>query len=234
MKIASEDEIPTRAIVTAGGAQYRKPPLQNLSRFENLGVYYGATFIEAQLCAGDEVVIVGGGNSAGQAAVYLSKTAKHVYVLVRGAGLAESMSRYISRRIEETPNVELRTQTEIVELLGDGRLERVVWKNSATGATEEHAIEHVFLMTGAEPLTSWLDGCVTLDGNGFVKTGADLTVEDLRAAQRPLARRPFMFETSFPGVFAVGDVRENSVKRVASAVGEGSVATLFVHQVLAQ
>jgi thioredoxin reductase (NADPH) len=234
VKTESEEEIPARAIVIAGGAQYRRPPLENLNRFENLGVYYGATFIEAQLCAGDEVVIVGGGNSAGQAAVFLSKSARRVHVLVRGAGLAESMSRYLSRRIEETPNIELRTHTEIIELLGSDRLERVVWKNNETGETEEHAIEHVFLMTGAEPLTSWLDGCVALDDKGFVKTGTDLTAEDLATAHWPVVRRPFMFETSLPGVFAVGDVRGNSVKRVASAVGEGSVAISFVHQVLTQ
>src|SRR6185312_16322750 len=128
----------------AGGAQYRRPPLENLDRFENVGIYYGATFIEANLCTDADVVIVGGGNSAGQAAVFLSKTARRVYVLVRAAGLAESMSRYLSRRIEETPNIELKTHTEIVALEGDDRLERVVWKNAETGATEEHAIEHVF------------------------------------------------------------------------------------------
>lgn len=232
--LESEEEVRTRAIVIAGGAQYRRPPLENLARFENLGIYYGATNVEAQLCADDEVVIVGGGNSAGQAAVYLSKTAKRVYVLVRGAGLAESMSRYLSRRIEDTPNIELKTRTEIVALGGRDRLERVVWKNADTGATEEHTIEHVFMMTGAEPFTRWLDGCVALDDKGFVKTGADLTAEDLAAAHWPLVRRPFIFETSLPGVFAVGDVRGNSVKRVASAVGEGSVAISFVHQVLAQ
>lgn len=232
--LESEEEVSARAIVIAGGAQYRRPPLENLDRFENLGIYYGATFIEANLCAGDEVVIVGGGNSAGQAAVFLSKSAKRVYVLVRGAGLAESMSRYLSRRIEETPNIELKTHTEIVALLGNDRLERVVWKNNESGETQERAIEHVFMMTGAAPLTTWLDGCVALDEKGFVKTGADLTAQDLAAARWPLVRRPFMFETSLPGVFAVGDVRGNSVKRVASAVGEGSVAISFVHQVLAQ
>ncbi|HEY1975830.1 MAG TPA: FAD-dependent oxidoreductase [Candidatus Baltobacteraceae bacterium] len=232
--LESEEEVRARAIVIAGGAQYRKPSLENLERFENLGVYYGATRIEAQLCADDEVIVVGGGNSAGQAAVYLSGTAKRVYVLVRGAGLAESMSRYLSRRIEETPNIELKTRTEIVALHGSDRLERVVWKNTETGASEERAIEHVFMMTGAAPLTSWLDGCVALDERGFVKTGMDLTAEDLVAAHWPLVRRPFIFETSLPGVFAVGDVRGNSVKRVASAVGEGSVAISFVHQFLAQ
>lgn len=232
--LESGDEVSARAIVVAGGAQYRRPPLENLARFENVGIYYGAGNIEAQLCANDEVIVVGGGNSAGQAAVFLSNTAKRVYVLVRGAGLAETMSRYLSRRIEDTPNIELRTRTEIVSLQGSDRLERVVWKNNETGATEEHAIEHVFMMTGAEPLTSWLDGCLALDAKGFVKTGADLTSEDLTTGHWPLVRRPYIFETSLPGVFAVGDVRGNSVKRVASAVGEGSVAISFVHQFLAQ
>ena len=232
--LESEGEVSARAIVVAGGAQYRKPPLENLARFENVGIFYGATFVEAQYCANDEVIVVGGGNSAGQAAVYLSQTAKRVYVLVRGAGLAESMSRYLSRRIEETPNIELKPRTEIVALQGSDRLERVVWKNADTGASEEHAIEHVFMMTGAAPMTSWLDGCLALDQKGFVKTGSDLTAEDLRTAKWPLVRRPFIFETTLPGVFAVGDVRGNSVKRVASAVGEGSVAISFVHQFLAQ
>jgi len=234
VRLESEEDVPARAIVIAGGAQYRRPPLENLDRFENLGIYYGATFIEANLCTGDDVVVVGGGNSAGQAAVFLSKSAKRVYVLVRGAGLAESMSRYLSRRIQETPNIELKTCTEIVALEGKGRLEHVAWRNNETGSTEEHAIEHVFMMTGAAPLTSWLDGCVALDENGFVKNGTDLTPEDLITARWPLVRRPFPFETTVPGVFAVGDVRGNSVKRVASAVGEGSVAISFVHQVLAQ
>jgi thioredoxin reductase (NADPH) len=224
--------IPARAIVIATGAEYRKPQLENLSRFEGAGVYYGATFVEAQLCAGDEVIVVGGGNSAGQAAVFLARTASRVYVLVRSTGLAESMSRYLVRRIEETPAIELRTQTEIVELRGDDRLESVTWQNKQTGAREEHAIKHVFAMTGAVPNTRWLDGCVALDEKGFIKTGSDLSPEDLRVARWPLARQPFLLETSVPGVFAVGDARGGSVKRVASAVGEGSIAISFVHQVL--
>jgi len=232
--LESEEEISTRAIVVAGGAQYRKPALENLERFENQGVYYGATFVEAGLCANDEVIVVGGGNSAGQAAVFLSNTAKRVYVLVRSGSLAESMSRYLSRRIEDTPNVELLTHTEIVALLGNGRLEGVRWKNNHTGAQEERAIPHVFMMTGAAPFTSWLDGCLALDAKGFVKTGADLTADDLATAHWPLSRPPYLFETSLQGVFAVGDVRGGSVKRVASAVGEGSIAISFVHRVLAQ
>ena len=232
--LESGGTIPTRTIVIASGVRYRRPPLENLERFEGNGIYYGATFVEGQLCTNDEVIVVGGGNSAGQAAVFLSESASHVYVLVRAASLAESMSRYLSRRIEQTPNIELLTHTEIVALLGDDRLRAVRWKNNETGIVEEHSIPHVFMMTGAEPNTAWLDGCIALDQTGFVKTGAELTPEDLATARWPLVRQPFLLETSLPGVFAVGDVRGGSMKRVASAVGEGSIAISFVHQVLAQ
>ncbi|HVN68716.1 MAG TPA: FAD-dependent oxidoreductase [Candidatus Binatia bacterium] len=234
VRLESGGTASARTIVIASGARYRKPPLPNLERFEGDGIYYGATHLEAQLCAGAEVVVVGGGNSAGQAAVYLAQKATRVYVLVRSAGLAESMSRYLSRRIEETPNIELLTRTEIVELLGTDSLEGVRWKNDETGAVEEHAIGHVFLMTGAAPNTDWLDGCVVRDPNGYIKTGTDLNVEDLSGANWPLARPPHLLETSLPGVFAVGDARGGSIKRVASAVGEGSIAISFVHQALAQ
>lgn len=224
--------IPARAIVIATGAEYRRPRLENLSRFEGAGVYYGATFVEAQLCTGEEVVVVGGGNSAGQAAVFLAQTASRVHMLVRSAGLAESMSRYLIRRIEETPAIELRTHTEIVALRGDDHLESVTWQNNQTGASEEHAIRHVFVVTGGDPNTRWLDGSIVLDEKGFIKTGPDLSPENLSASSWPLARQPLLLETSLPGVFAVGDVRSGSIKRVASAVGEGSIAISFVHQVL--
>jgi len=224
--------IPARAIVIATGAEYRRPRLENLSRFEGAGIYYGATFVEAQLCTGDEVVVLGGGNSAGQAAVFLAQTASRVHMLVRSAGLAESMSRYLIRRIEETPAIELRTHTEIVALRGGDHLESITWQNDQTGASEEHAIRHVFVMTGGDPNTHWLAGCIALDEKGFIKTGPDLSPEDLSAFSWPLARQPFLLETSLPGVFAVGDVRGGSIKRVASAVGEGSIAISFVHQVL--
>ncbi len=226
--------VPARSIVIASGVQYRKPPLENLERFEGNGIYYGATFVEAQLCSGDEVVVIGGGNSAGQAAVFLSQSAARVYVLVRSATLSESMSRYLSYRIEQTPNIELLTQTEIVNLLGQDRLQGVRWRNNQTGVVEEHPIAHVFMMTGAAPNTAWLDTCVALDERGFVKTGSALSPEDLAAARWPLTRQPLLLETSLPGVFAVGDVRGGSVKRVASAVGEGSIVISFVHQVLAE
>jgi thioredoxin reductase (NADPH) len=224
----------TRSIVIATGAQYRRPPLQNLERFEGAGVYYGATFIESQICGADEVVVVGGGNSAGQAAVFLSLTSRHVHVLVRGAGLADSMSRYLIRRIEESPTISLHTHTEVVDLQGDIRLERVIWRNKLTGQEETHQIGHVFLMTGAVPNTAWLDGCLVTDAKGFIKAGSDLTVEDLSRARWPMKRPPFHLETSLPGVFAVGDVRAGNVKRVASAVGEGSVSVSLVHRFLAE
>jgi thioredoxin reductase (NADPH) len=224
--------IPARTVVIATGAEYRKPSLENLPRFEGAGVYYGATFLEAQLCSGEDVIVVGGGNSAGQAAVFLAQMSARVHLIVRSDGLAQSMSRYLVRRIEETPTIELRPHTEIVGLEGDEHLESVRWQNKETGKTEERNIRHVFVMTGATPNTSWLDDCVALDASGFVKTGADLLPDDLNSARWPLARRPFLLETSLPGVFAVGDVRGGSIKRVASAVGEGSIAVSFVHQVL--
>jgi thioredoxin reductase (NADPH) len=224
----------TRSIVIATGAQYRRPPIPNLSRFDGAGVYYGATFIESQLCGQDEVVVVGGGNSAGQAAVYLSQTSRQVHMLVRSGRLAETMSRYLIRRIEESPSISLKTDTEIVNLEGDGRLEHVIWHNSRTGETETHAIRHVFMMIGAVPNTRWLDGCVVTDDKGFIKAGSDITPEELTRAKWPLGRSPHLLETSLPGVFAVGDVRSGNVKRVASAVGEGSVAISLVHRVLAE
>jgi thioredoxin reductase (NADPH) len=226
--------ISTRTIVIATGAQYRKLPLENLSRFEGAGVYYGATFVEAQLCGGEEVIVVGGGNSAGQAAVFLAQTAKRVYMLVRSNSLAASMSRYLIRRIENSPMITLRPQTEIVAIEGGegDHLNSVYWRNSQTGQTEKHEISHVFVMTGADPNTHWLDGCIALDDKGFIKTGPDLLPENLSAAGWPLTRQPYLLETSLPGVFAVGDVRGGSIKRVASAVGEGSIAISFVHKVL--
>ncbi|MEO7273220.1 MAG: FAD-dependent oxidoreductase [Vicinamibacterales bacterium] len=224
--------VPGRTVIIATGAAYRKLVVENLAAFEGAGIYYGATFVESQLCKGEDVIVVGGGNSAGQAAVFLSRTARHVYVLVRSSGLADSMSRYLIRRIERSPNIELLTQTEIVGLAGDDHLDQVRWRTRAQDRDETHAVRHVFVMTGAIPATTWLDGCVALDPGGFIKTGPDLTPADLAAARWPLARPPHLLETSLPGVFAVGDVRRGSMKRVASAVGEGSTAVAFVHQAL--
>jgi thioredoxin reductase (NADPH) len=179
-------------------------------------------------------VIVGGGNSAGQAAVFLAETARQVHLLVRKDGLADTMSRYLVRRIEDHPTITLRTRTELVALSGDRHLDRVQWRDSRTGIVETHDIKHVFMMMGAMPNTGWLDGCVALDSRGFIKTGPDLSTEDLTGAAWPLARPPYLLETNRPGVFAVGDVRGGNIKRVASAVGEGSIAVAFVHQVLRQ
>jgi thioredoxin reductase (NADPH) len=232
IEVENGARIPARTVVIATGAEYRRPPCKELSRFEGAGVYYGATFVEAQLCSGQELIVVGGGNSAGQAAVFLAQTAKRVHILVRSAGLAESMSRYLIRRIEETPTIVLRPHTEIVALEGGDHLESVRWRNSQTGQTEDHNINHIFVMTGADPNTPWLDGCVALDSKGFIKTGTDLTPENLSDARWTRARPPYLLETSLPGVFAVGDVRGGNIKRVASAVGEGSIAISFVHQVL--
>jgi thioredoxin reductase (NADPH) len=226
--------IAARTVIIATGARYRKPALANLARFEGAGVYYSATFMEeAQLGDEDEVIVVGGGNSAGQAAVFLARTGRRIHVLVRSNSLSEGMSQYLLRRIEETATIQIRTRTEIVALEGNGHLERVLLRDG-TGAVTSHDLRHVFLMTGAEATTGWLDSCVALDASGFIKTGPDLTPEDLSAAQWPLQRSPYLLETSRPGVFAAGDVRCGNIKRVASAVGEGSIAVSFVHRVLAE
>ena len=230
--LASGGSVRARAVVLATGAQYRKLPLANLDRFEGAGVYYGATPVEAQMCQEEDVLVVGGGNSAGQAAVYLAGTARHVDVLVRGRGLSDTMSRYLIQRIDEHPKITLRTFTQIEALEGESRLERVRIRDSRSGEAETRPVGHVFLMTGADPKTEWLRGCVALDDKGFVKTGQDLTGMDLEGW--PLARPPHLLETSKPAVFAVGDARAGSVKRVASAVGEGSICVQLVHKVLAE
>jgi thioredoxin reductase (NADPH) len=221
-----------RTVVIATGAAYRKPEIAGLARFEGAGVYYGATHVEAQRCKGDEVAIVGGGNSAGQAAVYLSGVVRHVHMLIRGEGLADSMSRYLIRRIEETPNITLRTRTRLESLEGGDHLESVVWTDDRSGETTRRDVRHLFLMTGAKPNSDWLSGCVVLDDKGFVKTGMDLSAGDLSARKWPMKRTPYLLETSLPGVFAVGDIRAANVKRVASAVGEGSICIQLVHRAL--
>jgi thioredoxin reductase (NADPH) len=230
--LTNGEVVRTRSIVVATGARYRKLALPTLSRFEGVGVYYSATHLESQLCQGEEVAIVGGGNSAGQAAVFLSQIATHVHILVRGQGLADSMSRYLIQRIENSPNITLRTRTEIEDLEGGDRLEGIRWRHLDSGQTETRAIRHLFLMTGADPNTAWLDGCVAMDEKNFVKTGADLHVDEPGQARWPLSRRPYLMETSIPGVFAVGDARATSVKRVASAVGEGAICVQLIHRAL--
>jgi thioredoxin reductase (NADPH) len=223
-----------RTVIIATGAAYRKPAIENRAGFEGAGVYYGATFMEAQLCVNEEVIVVGGGNSAGQAAVFLAQTVKRVHLLVRSGGLAKSMSRYLIRRIEESPLIDLRTHTELAAFEGNHHLERVSWRHNLSGSVENRDIRHVFFMAGADPSTGWLDGRVVRDPKGFIKTGSAISRDELITAHWPLGRTPYLLETSLPGIFAVGDVRSGSIKRVASAVGEGSIAIAFVHQAMSQ
>jgi thioredoxin reductase (NADPH) len=229
------EELKARSVVISTGAKYNKPPIANLSKFEGLGIYYGATYIESQLCENDAVIVVGGGNSAGQAAVFLSQSAAKVYMLVRSAELSDTMSRYLIQRITENPNIEMHYHTEIVSLEGEQELKRVTWRDGETGEISTQEIHHVFIMTGASPRTEWLQGCIALDDKGFILTGRDLNLVQgiARNSAWPLSRPPQMLETSLPGVFAVGDVRSGNVKRVASAVGEGAIAVYMVHQALA-
>ena len=224
----------TRAIVLAAGAQYNKPPIDRLGKFEGVGVYYGATAMESQLCVDEDVVVIGGGNSAGQAAIFLSENARKVYMLVRSSKLSDTMSRYLIRRIEENPKIELHYQTEVLSVDGGEHLESITWQDKKNGQTSAHKIRHLFVMTGASPRTEWLRGCLALDKKGFVLTGYDLDRPTLRQTQWPLTRPPLILETSLPGVFAVGDIRAGNVKRVAAAVGEGSIAIHLVHRALAE
>jgi thioredoxin reductase (NADPH) len=217
------DSLRARAVVVASGARYRRPDIANLAKFEGRGVWYWASPVEARLCADQEVVLVGAGNSAGQAAVFLSGHARRVLMIIRGGGLGASMSRYLIERIEATPNIELMFNAEVVALEGnaDGSLERVHWKSRLSSEVTTENIRNLFLFVGADPATSWLDGCgVTLDRGGFVVTGAQSDLNYGRLAQ---------LETSVPGVFAVGDVRSGSVKRVGGAIGEGAQVVAALH-----
>ena len=220
-----------RTIVIATGAEYRQLSLDNAPRFLGMGIYYAATSTEARRCGKGEAIVVGGGNSAGQAAIFLSGTASRVHLLVRSTGLADSMSQYLIRRIEDSPNISLRVRTEIIALEGQDQLSRVTWRTAGKNP-EVHDIGHLFLMMGALPCTGWLNGCVALNDKGFVRTGSDLLEPDLTSSAWAGGRRPEFFETSIPGIFAVGDVRSGSVKRVAAAVGEGSACIQQVHRVL--
>ncbi|WP_158809228.1 FAD-dependent oxidoreductase, partial [Beijerinckia sp. L45] len=214
--------VSARAVVVATGARYRKLDLPNYETFEGQGILYAATAMEAQLCSGEEVIVVGGGNSAGQAAIFLSRTVRHVHVIVRRAGLAETMSDYLVSRIALSPKITVHAHTEITELEGDRYLRHVTWTNRQTCAAETRPVTSVFVMIGAEPNTEWLGGCVSLDAKGFVLTGRSVDASASGSA----------YQTSLPGLYAVGDVRSGSVKRVASSVGEGSVVIHAVHQFL--
>jgi thioredoxin reductase (NADPH) len=223
----NQDEcVYARAVVIATGARYRKPDLPRLEHFEGRGIYYSATFMEGAFCNNEELIVVGGGNSAGQAAVFLARFASHVHVVIRGDGLSASMSTYLIRRINATANITLHTRTQIVELCGESRLDGIRWDRQEQ--IEHKPIRHVFLFLGAQPNTRWLGDCVALDKDGFVLTGAD--TRDQWTADRP----PHDLETSRPGVFSAGDARSGSVKRVAAAVGEGAAAIQAVHQYLAR
>jgi thioredoxin reductase (NADPH) len=227
--------VSARTVVVASGARYRRPSVQGLDDLEGRGVSYWASPIEASACRGQDVVLVGGGNSAGQAAVFLSGHAARVLLLIRGPSLSETMSRYLVDRIASTSNILLRPLTELTSLIEDerGDLGAVRWKDQHAGAEEEANVRHVFVFVGADPATEWLKGCdVALDAKGFVKTGADLSLQDLVGAGRRDV--PQSFETSVPGVFAVGDVRSGSVKRVGGAIGEGAAVVPQLHAYLAR
>ncbi len=213
--------VAARAVVVATGARYRTLDLENYARFEGQGIHYAATNMEAKLCGEEEVIVVGGGNSAGQAAMFLSRTVGHVHILVRARGLAASMSSYLLQRIDASPRITLHTETELTRLDGDDRLRSVTWTNHRTGETETKPICNVFVMIGAAPNTDWLAGCLDLDAKGFVLTGTDAGATTSSA-----------YATSRPGIWAVGDVRAGSVKRVAAGVGEGSVVVQAIHQYL--
>jgi thioredoxin reductase (NADPH) len=230
---ADKRSVRGRSVVIATGAKYQRLDVPDSDRYEGCGLYYGATAMESELCAGADVVVVGGGNSAGQGAVYLAKHARSVHILVRRDGLAETMSRYLIRRIEETPNISLHPRCKITRLFGDGsRLRAVEYEDRQAGRTVHLETPSVFLFLGALPCTRWLQGTLALDARGFIKTGPDLTPEDLAASGENPSQRRTLFESSLPRVYAVGDVRSGSVKRVASAVGEGSIVVQFIHRAL--
>ena len=221
------------AVVIASGARYRRLDVPNLRDFEGRGVWYWASPIEARLCRREEIVLVGGGNSVGQAAVFLRNYAAKIWLLVRGPSLAESMSQYLIDRIEATTNIEVLKNTEVVALSGSphGQLERIRWRHRASGDETEKAVRHLFLFIGAAPATRWLHGCISLDAKGFVQTGASVPTQDVRSDDS--AALPPSLQSSVAGVFAVGDVRSGSVKRVGAAIGEGAAVVAQLHAYLA-
>ena len=234
LKLSNGTEVWCHALVIATGLQWRRLGIPGMDQLQGAGVYYGAGIVEARSCKEEDVYIVGGANSAGQAAVHFSGYARRVVMLVRGDSLAATMSRYLIDRIEQTPNIEVQTGASVVEVCGGVRLEEISIKCHATGAVDRVKASSLFIFIGAEPRTNWLEGVVERDDRGFILTGADLLLEGKRPKGWSLDRDPGLLETSVPGVFAVGDVRHGSVKRVASGVGEGSIAIQFVHQYLSK
>src|ERR1700759_3226558 len=229
---ADGTSIDAHTIILATGVTYRQLAAPGLADLTGRGVYYGAALTEASACAGGDVDVVGGANSAGQAAVYLSRHAKSVTILVRGPSLERSMSYYLIKQIEDVPNISVRTCTEVTEAHGDDHLEGLTLRNTASGETETVDAQLLFLFIGAAPLTDWLDGVVVRDSRGFVVSGPDLSVAGERPRGWELDRMPYHLETSIPGVFVAGDARSESAKRVASAVGEGVLAVMLVHRYL--
>jgi thioredoxin reductase (NADPH) len=234
IELSEGGEVAARSVIAATGARYRRLDIPRLERFEGVSVHYAATEVEAQRCEGEEVVVVGGGNSAGQAAVFLAGRTRRVYLLIRGAELGKGMSRYLVDRIMDAENVDLLANTEVRELMGEERLEGVLVEDNRSGARRTLGARALFVFIGAEANTGWLQGAAELDESGFVLTGGALDRSVLeRDIWEGLSREPYLLETSLPGVFAAGDVRGGSIKRVASAVGEGSMAVRLVHQYLA-
>jgi thioredoxin reductase (NADPH) len=222
LRLEGGQDVTAEAVIIATGARYRKLEVFDYARFESQGIHYAATGMEAQLCAKSEVIVVGGGNSAGQAAVFLSRTAAHVHILVRSEGLAATMSDYLVQRILQSPKITLHPFTKVTALIGEDFLREVTWTDIKSNVSKTLTVGGMFVMIGAEPNSTWLDGCLELDGQGFIITGHDPDGQALSSA----------FATTRPGIYAVGDVRSGSVKRVASGVGEGSVVVQAVHQFL--
>jgi thioredoxin reductase (NADPH) len=233
VELADGSQVPTRAVIVATGARYRRPEVARWEDLENGGIYYAATETEGRIWAGQPVAVVGGGNSAGQAALFLAAKGCEVHVLIRRDSLVDTMSHYLVERIDADPRITIETCTEVRELHGGERLDGVTVERTAEHRHERLGVAAVFCFIGAVPATDWLNGCLATDGAGFVRTDRDLTAEDLGPEWGGLARDPLPFETNVPGVFAVGDVRAGSIKRVAAAVGEGSTAVRSVHEHLA-